>query len=201
MGQQRRQHSPEFKADAVALVRSSGRSIAAIARELGIGASSLGYWLKQDEVGRRTRDPERFATESAESAENRALRRRVAETSYGLLGEGVARVRVFAFVAAQKADFPVRTLCRVCRVSTSGFHAYAARKASSPSPGELARAEVARHVARVHKSSRRRYGSPRVTAQLAREGILVNHKAVEAEMARPGPSRPFEPAQDAHDAP
>jgi transposase len=79
MGQQRRQHSPEFKADAVALVRSSGRSIAAIARELGIGASSLGYWLKQDEVGRKTRDPERFATESAESAENWALRRRVAE--------------------------------------------------------------------------------------------------------------------------
>jgi len=95
-------------------------------------------------------------------------------------------VRIFAFVAAQKADFPVRTLCRVCRVSTSGFYAYAARKASPPSPGELARAEVARHVARVHKSSRRRYGSPRVTAQLAREGILVNHKAVEAEMVRQG---------------
>jgi len=95
-------------------------------------------------------------------------------------------VRIFAFVAAQKADFPVRTLCRVCRVSTSGFYAYAARKASPPSPGELARAEVARHVARVHKSSQRRYGSPRVTAQLAREGILVNHKAVEAEMVRQG---------------
>ena len=45
----------------------------------GIGASSLGYWLKQDEADRKTRDPERFATESAESAENRALRRRVTE--------------------------------------------------------------------------------------------------------------------------
>ena len=95
-------------------------------------------------------------------------------------------MRVFAFVAAQKADFPVRTLCRVCKVSTSGFYAYAARKAGPPRPRELARAEVARRIARVHKSSRRRYGSPRVTAQLAREGILVNHKAVEAEMARQG---------------
>ena len=95
-------------------------------------------------------------------------------------------MRVFAFVAAQKADFPVRTLCRVCKVSTSGFYAYAARKAGPPPPRELARAVVARHVARVHKSSRRRYGSPRVTAQLAREGIPVNHKAVEAEMVRQG---------------
>jgi len=110
-------------------------------------------------------------------------------------------VRVFAFVAAQKADFPVRTLCRVCKVSTSGFSAYAARRAGPPRPSELARAVVARHIARVHKSSRRRYGSPRVTAQLAREGIPVNHKAVRGRDGPSGPSRPFEPAQDAHDPP
>jgi len=59
--------------------RAIVRPIAAIARELGIGESNLGDWLKKDEVDRRTRDPGRFATESAESAENRALRRRVAE--------------------------------------------------------------------------------------------------------------------------
>jgi transposase len=79
MGQHRRQFSPEFKADAVALVRSSGRSVAAIARELGIGESNLGNWVKNEEAGRKSADPERFAAESAESAENWALRRRVAE--------------------------------------------------------------------------------------------------------------------------
>jgi transposase-like protein len=36
-------------------------------------------WVKNEEAGRKSADPERFATESAESAENRALRRRVAE--------------------------------------------------------------------------------------------------------------------------
>ena len=42
-------------------------------------------------------------------------------------------MRIFAFVAAQKADFPVRTLCRVCKVSASGFYyAYAARLAAGP---------------------------------------------------------------------
>ena len=49
-------------------------------------------------------------------------------------------------------------------------------------PGQV----TAAHIARVHAASRRRYGSPRVTAQLAREGITVNHKAVEREMARQG---------------
>ena len=95
-------------------------------------------------------------------------------------------MRIFAFVAAQKADFPVRTLCRVCRVSASGFYAWAARLAAGPGPAAAARAVTAAHVARVHRRSRRRYGSPRVTAQLAREGIMVNHKAVEREMARQG---------------
>jgi transposase InsO family protein len=95
-------------------------------------------------------------------------------------------VRIFAFVAAQKADFPVRTLCRVCQVSVSGFYAWAARLAAGPGPAAAARQITAAHIARVHAASRRRYGSPRVTAQLAREGIVVNHKTVEREMARAG---------------
>ena len=95
-------------------------------------------------------------------------------------------MRIFAFVAAQKADFPVRTLCRVCKVSASGFYAYAARLAGGPGPAAAARAVSAGHIARVYVASQRRYGSPRVTAQLAREGIVVSHKAVEREMARQG---------------
>ncbi|MQB02197.1 MAG: transposase [Actinobacteria bacterium] len=77
--QHRRRFSPEFKRDAVALVRSSGRSIAEVAGELGIGASSLGYWLSKDRQKRAEADPEGFAAETAESDENKRLRRRVAE--------------------------------------------------------------------------------------------------------------------------
>jgi transposase len=79
MGQQRLQFSPEFKADAVALVRSSGRPISAIARELGIGESNLSYWLMKDREGRAAADPARFEAETAETRENAALSRRVAE--------------------------------------------------------------------------------------------------------------------------
>jgi transposase len=79
MGQQRRQFSPEFKRDAVALVRSSGRPIAQIAKELGIGESNLSYWLAKDREERVSADPERFAAEVAESDEVKRLRRRVAE--------------------------------------------------------------------------------------------------------------------------
>jgi transposase len=46
----RRQFTEEFKRDAVQLVRTSGRPIAEIARELGIYDSTLGNWVKQDRI-------------------------------------------------------------------------------------------------------------------------------------------------------
>jgi transposase len=52
----RRKFSDEFKRDAVEIVNSSGKSIAQVARELGIYDSTLGSWVKQDEIDRGVRD-------------------------------------------------------------------------------------------------------------------------------------------------
>jgi transposase len=52
----RRQFTEEFKRDAVELVRTSGRPIAEIARELGIYDSTLGNWVKQDRIHRGERE-------------------------------------------------------------------------------------------------------------------------------------------------
>ena len=52
----RRKFSDEFKRDAVEIVRSSDKSIAEIARELGIYDSSLGNWVKQDRINRGERE-------------------------------------------------------------------------------------------------------------------------------------------------
>jgi transposase len=79
MGRQRRRFSPEFKRDAVALLRSSGKPISQVARELGVGETSLGNWVGKDRAERALVDPERFAAEVAESEEVKRLRRRVSE--------------------------------------------------------------------------------------------------------------------------
>ena len=52
----RRKFSDEFKRDAVEIVRSSDRPIAEVARELGIYDSTLGAWVKQDEINRGERE-------------------------------------------------------------------------------------------------------------------------------------------------
>ena len=46
----RRRFTAEFKRDAVELVRTTGRPIAEIARELGIYDSTLGNWVRQDRI-------------------------------------------------------------------------------------------------------------------------------------------------------
>ena len=43
----RRKFTPEFKAEAVAMVAASGGNIAQVAKELGIYDSSLGNWVRQ----------------------------------------------------------------------------------------------------------------------------------------------------------
>jgi transposase len=66
-----RQFTAEFKRDAVDLVRTTGRPIAEIARELGIYDSTLGNWVRQDRIDRREQDE----LSSDEQARLRALER------------------------------------------------------------------------------------------------------------------------------
>ena len=52
----RRKFSDEFKRDAVEIVRSLGKPIRQVANELGIYDSTLGNWVRQDEINRGERE-------------------------------------------------------------------------------------------------------------------------------------------------
>lgn len=44
-----RRYSPEFKRDAVALFHSSGKAMAAVAKELGVSDVTLAAWVREEE--------------------------------------------------------------------------------------------------------------------------------------------------------
>ena len=65
------QYPPEFKAEAVELVQSSGRSISQIAKDLGVSGTSLRNWVKQAQIDQG----ERQGLTTEERQELRKLRK------------------------------------------------------------------------------------------------------------------------------
>lgn len=69
----RRSFTPEFKAEAVRVVRTSGKSVGAVARELDLTETALRAWVKQAAIDEQ-RDPQGALT-TDERAELTRLRR------------------------------------------------------------------------------------------------------------------------------
>ena len=91
---------------------------------------------------------------------------------------------IHTFIARACADLPVRTCCRVMKVSTSGFYAW---QANPVSDRDLDDARLTSTIVDIHKMSRRSYGSPRVHAEL-KLGLDVrcSRKRVERLMREAG---------------
>ena len=89
----------------------------------------------------------------------------------------------FVFIQAEKAHFPVVTLCRVMQVSRSGLYAWQRRK---PSPRAVANRALGAKIEDVHRQSRRTYGSPRVRAALLRDGETASRHRVARLMRQMG---------------
>ena len=75
MGTPRRPYPAPFRAEAVALVHSSERSIPAIARDLGVSEGALRQWVQQAEVDTGRGPAEALTTD--DRAELTRLRRDV----------------------------------------------------------------------------------------------------------------------------
>ena len=72
-----KRYTEEFKRDAIALVDSSGKSVTAVARELGISSESLRGWYRQAKADQGEGRPGELTTQERE--ELRRLRRQNAE--------------------------------------------------------------------------------------------------------------------------
>ncbi len=83
----------------------------------------------------------------------------------------------FAFIDAEKARFPVTVMCRVLKVSRSGFYAWRRRE---PSARRRADEQLMALISEFHRRSRGCYGSVRVHRDIRDSG----HKAGRHRVAR-----------------
>ena len=75
MSETRRKFDQEFREGAVQVVRDTGRSIAQVARDLGVNAGTLGNWWAQDRAEREGTD----GLSGGDAAELKRLRSENAE--------------------------------------------------------------------------------------------------------------------------
>lgn len=84
---------------------------------------------------------------------------------------------------ANQALLPVRTLCRVLKVSPSGFYAWRDRP---PSRRALDDAVMTERIRGFHAASDATYGMPKIRADLIEAGVTISRKRVARLMRRAG---------------
>jgi transposase-like protein len=184
-------YSPEFRLEAVRLLRSSGRPVPQLAGELGVSPQTLRNWAVQLDVDQGKAEglttPEREELRRLASREPDPGRgARDPKKSGGLFRAGVRgdAVSVFRFVDAEKASHSIVTLCRVLEVSRSGYHAWARRPVS---PRALEDLRLTERIQELHGLRRGVYGSPRIWSDLrVDDGEKLGRKRVERLMRLAG---------------
>ena len=78
-------------------------------------------------------------------------------------------------MSAHQAIYPVKTMCRVLGVSTSGYYAWRKRQ---PSRRAQADQKLLKRIRTIHERSKGTYGVPRIHAELAEAGVCVSRKRV-----------------------
>jgi putative transposase len=81
----------------------------------------------------------------------------------------------YLFIDEHRGVYMLKRMCKVLKVSRSGYYAWRKRK---PSMREEANKELLHHIREVHRESRETYGSPRITNALNDQGVVCGKNRV-----------------------
>ena len=81
----------------------------------------------------------------------------------------------YAFIEQQRTQHRVRRLCGILKVSPAGFYEWRGRPQSARS---VANEALREDIVRLHATSNKTYGRPRIQADLRDEGVCVSAKRV-----------------------
>jgi len=167
----RRQFSKQFKAETVGLIRSSGKSVPQVCRDLDLAESVVRRWIAQADID----DGRREGLTTAEREELAKLRKevRVLREERDILKKpqptslGRRPGEPLRFIAAEPANSPVVRLCRALRVSTSGFYDW---QRHQPSARAHTDAVLVDRIRDVHAASHCTYGPPMAPSRQPHRG-------------------------------
>ncbi|MEB6050903.1 IS3 family transposase [Escherichia coli] len=181
----RKQHSPEFRSEALKLAERIG--VTAAARELSLYESQLYNWRSKQQNQQTSSERElEMSTEIAR------LKRQLAERDEELAilpkGRDILREAPemkYVFIEKHQAEFSIKAMCRVLRVARSGWYTWCQRR-TRISTRQQFRQHCDSVVLAAFTRSKQRYGAPRLTDELRAQGYPFNVKTVAASLRRQG---------------
>ena len=90
---------------------------------------------------------------------------------------------IFSWVRDHAAEFKVKRMCQLLKVSRSGYYDWRDR---APGSRQLRHQRLAEQVRSVHAKSRRTYGSPRIAVELRDQAVKVCRNTVATLMREEG---------------
>ncbi|NJR71594.1 MAG: IS3 family transposase [Synechococcales cyanobacterium CRU_2_2] len=198
----RRLFTDEQKAEAVNIVKQSGKPVSQVAKEMGLTESALRKWVKQSQIDAQPRIEGELT--SAEQQELLMLRRELKRVKMerdflkkaaNLLRKG--KLRPYELIHAEKVNFPINLMCRVLNLTRSGYYAWCKRNSS---PRARENQILSEQIVEIFEASRGTYGSPRMHEALLERGFEVGLNRVARLMAelelRARPKRKFKATTD-----
>ncbi|MFD1140877.1 IS3 family transposase [Larkinella insperata] len=179
MKKTRRHYDEEFKKLAVDLATVKG-SLTSTAEELGITPDILARWRRE-----RLLQQENHSSRQQLSQEQQEIIRLKRELKEAQLERDIPkkgsrhllqeRRKVFRFIKAHATMFTVERMCKVLKVSRSGYYTWFKQK---PSKRTQDNEYLLERIKAAFSASKKTYGSPRITQELLSQGIKVSRPRV-----------------------
>ena len=89
----------------------------------------------------------------------------------------------YKFIMENRKEFRLGKMCKILKVSRSGYHNYVKRRFSRRENDDYI---ILEKIKEIHKNSRCLYGSPRIYQELRKRGLKINKKRVVRIMRKYG---------------
>ena len=170
----------DFKLKALRLLETSGRSAEQVERELGIGKGNLLRWQRELAADGRRASPVsgRLAAEERIrklERENEILRQERDDLLRHPHLLHVPKAIRFQFIQDHGDEFPVTHMCKVLKVSHSGYYAWQTRPVSAR---ERANQKLFEKIKTVYNDHQGTYGSPRIHRALKAQGVACSENRI-----------------------
>lgn len=185
----RRQHTPEFRKEALALADKVG--VSAAASDLDLHESQIYGWrskanaqlAKSDLEKHQATEIAKLKRQLADQDEELAILKKLQRISLKNCPDSAAAK--YAFIQDHQSLFPVQRMCRVLNASRSGFYRWRCRQRLG-SPRYAARGALDTLVAQAFELRKGRSGSPGLTLDLADNGHCYDRKTIAKSLQRQG---------------